>query len=88
MALIRCKRCVGSGEIMGGGMMMMDCVACDGTGEVSDIVKPEVAPVTVAVIDRRGKTYKEAVMKIMDLHRCSKDEAVQIFDEEFSKLPE
>jgi hypothetical protein len=73
---------------MGGGMMMMDCVACDGTGEVSDIVKPEVAPVTVAVIDRRGKTYKEAVMKIMDLHRCSKDEAVQIFDEEFSKLPE
>ncbi len=86
MALIRCSRCVGSGEIMGGGMMMMDCNACDGAGKIDDAPVERVAP--VVKIDRRSSTYKEAIKKIMDLHGCSSTKAVEIFDEEFSKLPE
>jgi hypothetical protein len=68
---------------MGGGMMMDDCNACEGTGKISD--KP-LAP-KEPIVDKRSKSYKEAVTKIMDLHACDKDEAVRIFDDEFSKLP-
>lgn len=85
MALVRCNRCVGSGVVMGGGMMMDECNPCEGTGKISDVPAVIITP-DVATIDRRGKTYKEAVVKIMDLHSCEKDEAVRIFDDEFSKL--
>jgi hypothetical protein len=85
MALVRCNRCVGSGTVMGGGMMMDDCNACEGTGKISDIV---VAAKAISLdFDKRSKSYKEAVVKIMDLHSCDRVEAVRIFDDEFSKLP-
>lgn len=34
MAWIRCNACVGSGKILGGGMMQRDCWDCDGRGKV------------------------------------------------------
>jgi RecJ-like exonuclease len=86
MALVRCNRCVGTGEIMGGGMMMQDCVACDGSGKIDDSPVPDDTYVSRETIDRRSKTYKEAINGIMDLHSCDKEEAVRIFDDEFSKL--
>jgi hypothetical protein len=70
---------------MGGGMMMQDCVACDGSGKISD--DPAVVdPVSVVNLDRCSKTYKEAINGIMNLRSCDKDEAVRVFDDEFSKL--
>lgn len=77
----RCPVCVGGGEIMGGGMIMKDCPNCDGYGTL-DITKP----VTVVVADKRSKSYRDAITKIMDLHKVDRDEAVKIFDEEFDKL--
>lgn len=77
----RCPICIGSGEIMGGGMMPRDCPACDGSGKVnSDVrIKEKV------VVDRRSKTYKEAIAKIME-GGLDKEAAARIFDEEFEKL--
>ncbi len=69
---------------MGGGMMMDDCHACDGTGKIYDV--PVAVVAKPVVIDRRSTSYKEAVAKIMDLHSCDKDAAVKIFDDEFSKI--
>jgi RecJ-like exonuclease len=31
---IRCKNCVGSGKVMGGGMLMADCDECEGVGKL------------------------------------------------------
>lgn len=85
---IRCGTCVGSGDIMGGGMMMIECPACNGLGVLS--VQPTNVdielPKEVVVIDRRSKTYREAISKIMETHKCSREEATMIFDEEFDKL--
>lgn len=31
---IRCKTCIGSGRVMGGGMIIHDCDDCEGTGKL------------------------------------------------------
>jgi hypothetical protein len=31
----RCSVCVGSGQVMGGGMMIQECHVCDGAGKVN-----------------------------------------------------
>lgn len=85
MALVRCNRCVGSGEIMGGGMMMQDCAACEGSGKI-DNDPVVIQPVSLANVDRRSRTYKDAIQGIMDLRECSREEAVKVFDDEFSKI--
>ncbi len=79
----RCPTCVGSGEIMGGGFMMKDCPLCDGLGKIYD--KPVVKAQTV-VIDRRSKSYKESIAKIMASEDISREKAVEIFDEEYAKI--
>ncbi len=80
----RCSTCVGSGEIMGGGMMMMDCPRCEGVGKIFDDAGDK-KPVKVE-IDRRSKSYKESIAKIMASEDVDRDRAVEIFDEEFAKL--
>jgi len=85
---MRCKVCVGQGEVLGGGFMMMDCRECRGTGVMS--TTPPVTGGTDSVskgLDKRSKSYKQAIRKIADLHPdMSREECEKIFDEEYEKI--
>jgi hypothetical protein len=72
---------MGTGKIMGLGMIYKDC-ECD-DGEVRDSVVAIAKPVT---IDKRSKAYKEAIDNIMQTHDISKEEAVTVFESEFDKI--
>lgn len=81
MAKVRCNTCVGSGKIMGGGMMQQDCDDCDGRGKIFIDEKKKF------VIDKNSKHYKEAIRNIKALNKdISHEEAEDIFEEEMSKL--
>lgn len=74
----RCRSCQGSGKVMGGGMILQDCEDCDGRGKIAyenfyDDLKntPE---------------YDKAIEKISSSEHVTKDEAKEIFKEEFDKL--
>ena len=79
----RCPTCVGSGEIMGGGFMRIDCPECDGIGK---LFNNETKKVVKVEIDRRSKSYKESIAKIMASEGCDRESAVNIFDEAYEKL--
>ncbi len=75
----RCNRCVGSGFIMGGGMTHLDCVDCKGTGK---IIEPDKV-----VLDKRSKSYRDAIDNIMALNPdYTREDAAKVFDAEFEKL--
>lgn len=78
MASNRCMTCVGSGKIMGGGMIYRECPDCNGEGTISP-AEPKVT------VNRRSKAYKDAIAKLEETG-LSKDEAVKVFDEEFERL--
>ena len=78
----RCPTCVGSGEIMGGGFMMRECPQCDGDGKIYDAPTPKPK----VELDRRSKSYKESIAKIMESEGCDREKAVEMFDEEYEKL--
>lgn len=84
---IRCKRCAGTGIVMGGGMMRMDCDDCDGIGKVypDDVDATPLA--RDFVIDKRSKSYREAIKKLKSIHPDKSDlEISEIFEKEFDKL--
>ncbi len=71
MAKIRCKACVGSGKVMGGGMMMNECDVCDGSGKIYD----------------HEASRMQSIKKIQALHDgMSFEEATKLFEEEMQKL--
>lgn len=82
-----CKRCYGQGTILGGGMMQTECTECEGAGHLYDAETP-AAPKDVKVcIDRRSKSYKEAIEKIKELNpEISDEDARDLFDLEYEKL--
>ena len=73
---MRCSKCQGSGQIMGNGMIFLDCDCDDGQG-----CEPTVTP-----INRRSKAYKEAIENIMKSGDCSREDAVKVFESEFDKI--
>jgi hypothetical protein len=58
--------------MMGGGMLATDCSAC--------------AYVAPPPIDKRSKSYKESIQKIMESEECDRETAIAIFDEAYEKL--
>ena len=76
---MRCSRCAGSGQYMGSGMIIMDCY-CEEFDEIP--VKPK-QPVQ---IDKRSKSYREAIEKIMNTYDVNRAEAVRVFESEFDKI--
>jgi hypothetical protein len=82
MDLARCDICVGSGKVMGGGMMIHDCEKCLGVGKL--------APANDKVImDKDSESYKRAKNNIKKLDETMSDEeAEKILDEELGKLNE
>jgi hypothetical protein len=78
----RCSTCVGSGKVMGGGMLYSDCDVCDGTGKL--IVEP---PPLVFKLTKDNLRYKEAIQNIKELDPSLTDEeAEEIFNKELNKL--
>lgn len=74
----RCKVCIGSGEIMGGGMMMKKCYECSGTGRM---VIPEDD--IEYLISKESESYKEIKKKISDANKdLSESEVEVILDQE------
>ncbi len=81
MAQVRCDACVGSGKVMGSGMVHKDCDVCNGNGKISDDVKKDFS------IDENSKGYKEAIQKIQELHDgISEEKAKEIFEDELKKI--
>ena len=79
----RCWACGGTGDIMGNGMMMKECHHCEGFGTLD--TEPKVKE--IVQVDRRSKSYKEAIDKIMKLHpKYTREDAVKVFDSEFDKI--
>jgi hypothetical protein len=71
-----CTACYGSGELLGVGMINIDCHHCDGKGKKEKIE-----------IDKQSKSYKTAVKKIKALNSdISDDKAHEIFEDEFNKI--
>ncbi len=79
MTKIRCKACVGSGKVMGGGMMMADCDECDGVGKIY-VEEP-------FKMDKESPHYKAAIdnIKALDTSLSDKD-AEAIFNKELENL--
>jgi|GEM_PF-1447192 hypothetical protein len=81
MAKVRCNTCVGSGRIMGGGMMQQDCDDCDGRGKIY-IDEPKEFK-----IDKNSNHYKKAIKRIKALNKDLSDkEAEEIFDTELKEI--
>ncbi len=84
---IRCKRCAGSGIVMGGGMMRVDCDDCDGIGKVYPEDENPVSLAKDFVIDKRSRSYRDAIKKLKAIHPEMSDlEISDIFEKEFDKL--
>lgn len=81
MGKVRCNTCVGSGKVMGGGMMMIDCDDCDGKGKIFIDEQKEF------VIDKNSKHYKEAIKNIKQLNAgITQEKAEEIFEDELKKI--
>ena len=79
---MRCLQCAGSGKIMGSGMQIQDCSKCDGYGDLSCSNEAKKQ-----IIDKRSKSYKEAIKDLQAIHPdYTRDEVCELFEEEFSKL--
>lgn len=50
-----------------------------------DCVLQESIPINVP-IDKRSKEYKESITKIMKLYDCTRQEAADLFEEEYNKI--
>ena len=81
MAKKRCLACVGSGKVMGGGMMMHDCEVCDGLGKIF------VADDPIDFLNKKNtEAYIESKEKLKQQAPDLKDEYIEkILDEELEK---
>lgn len=78
MAKKRCNVCIGSGSVMGGGMMMTDCDNCDGTGKIT---------VLEDVMQKDSTEYKNALGNIKKLDdKMSDTDAQKLLDDELDKF--
>jgi hypothetical protein len=76
-----CIRCGGSGMYMGNGMIMTECQLCKyGNVEARKKYPP------LDKVDRRSKSYNNAISDIMSTSNISRAEAVKVFDETYDKI--
>jgi len=73
----RCPLCIGTGKMLGGGMIYKSCKTCDGVGKIKDLMSKD------------GDAYKSAKKRIKALDENMTDEvAEKLLDEELGKLNE
>lgn len=76
-----CIRCGGTGQYLGTGMMLQDCY-CD--IDEQPTVKKSVA---LESIDRRSKSYRDAIDNLMKLNpKLTRDGAVKLFNETYDRV--
>lgn len=74
-----CIKCGGTGQYLGQGFMMTDCRDCP--DEEFEKETPSLESV-----DRRSKSYKNAINEIMAINKgISREKAVKMFDEAYVK---
>lgn len=79
MDLQRCDICVGSGKVMGGGMIFHSCAKCKGVGKLY--------PDEDCFMGKDSENYKSAKKRIKALDEKLSDEEVEkLLDEELGKL--
>lgn len=83
---MRCPVCLGEGEMMGGGFMMQTCTRCAGDGYIHEFKQNLIEHQATKEVDKRSKSYKDAVKSIQKEYDCSYEEARKYFDEEYEKL--
>jgi hypothetical protein len=82
MAKKRCNTCVGSGRVMGGGMMMWNCEICDGSGKV---ILPD-DPID-HIMRKESEAYQNAKAKIKGLDdKLTDTDAEKLLDAELANL--
>lgn len=74
-----CQKCNGTGRYLGIGFITIDCKVCDDGCAENDA--PELDK-----IDRKSKSYQEAIKDIMAINpKITRKEAVKMFDEAYAK---
>lgn len=81
MAKKRCNACVGSGRVMGGGMMTQDCEVCDGIGKIFIPDDP-----IDHLMRKESEGYINAKNKIKNLDdKLTDKDAEKLLDDELAK---
>lgn len=79
-----CIRCNGTGSYRGLGFMEQDCDLCNH----DDYAEKEASKKIVSLdkVDRRSKSYKDAIKDIMKLDKkITRQEAERMFDDAYQK---
>lgn len=79
----KCIRCLGNGEFLGSGMLIVPCNLCN---EENAIERTSTVNNLLDKIDKRSKHYKDAIKDIMDVNSgLSRKEAEEMFDNIYYK---
>lgn len=78
----RCIPCYGSGKVMGGGCILVDCDHCDGAGKVQ-LPEDEIDYLEM----KTTESYKKAIKEIKSVDgKITDQQAEEMFDKEFKKI--
>ena len=81
MSMTRCIPCRGSGRLMGGGMITVDCDHCDGSGKIPEI-KDDINYLSI----KQTESYQKAKARLISKNEnLSDEEAEKLLDEAFEK---
>jgi len=79
---MRCSICVGSGKVMGGGMMLRSCTECGGLGIIEEEKKKDIEESI-----KSTPHYKDAIDNIKALNpTITEEDAKKMFSEELKKI--
>lgn len=73
-----CQRCSGSGFYVGNGYVRQDCDC--------DELRTESTSIKSVSIDKTSTEYRKAIKSLMLSCKCSKEEAMKMFDEQYEKI--
>lgn len=80
----RCLPCNGSGKMMGGGMLTINCEHCHGVGKIEE---PEIENELDYLQMQSTESFKKAIANIKALDKnITDDEAEKVFKSELYKL--
>lgn len=77
----RCRNCFGSGIIMGGGCIQIDCPECFGKGMIEE-PKDDID----FLVNKQNESYQAAKKRLMKKHKSlSSEEAEKLLDDALEK---
>lgn len=77
----KCIRCNNTRRYIGNGFMMTDCELCADSQYISNDTARVDKPIDK--VDRRSKSYKDAINEIMRTSKVNRAEATKLFDESY-----